>query len=349
LKRLSEVLSAAAFLYAGDASVMSTVRTENMQRLRLMTAIETATIKWLNDAQLQTLGQTLLTKSIAIGDFFTYFGPVSGKGVPTAATQYSLRKPIKAEPRLKIDLSPFAEGASMTIQVHPENYTASSSAGEMSGKKRLFLVGRITEAEFPELRAQAYLIGHLHNEYRPEGESDEGATRVFRDPFDRLHFQMEVYLSNVSPFDRAVNESSARTTELTKLQSILESDVKHAFAEILGEAFVPKDSPSETSDLQTTRLRLSDQQVSAVIAFKGRGLPKPLTVANSSKHGNQISKLFSEPAELVIFQHCHKVTSHFRNHMRAFATRTGHLKPFLIIDGNDTVRILRHFKKLGFS
>jgi len=319
-----------------------------MQRLRLISAIERALVTWLNDANLPTIGELLITKSLKVGDFFTYLGRASGKGTLAAANQYSLGKPISSEPRLKIDLSSLADCTSMILQVHPENYIASSSAGELSGNKRLFMVGRVTDAEVPELHAQAYWIGHLHAQIFPDAESPAESPSL-TDPFDRLPFEMEAYLSNVRPFDQAITEPMARPDELDKIRSIREEHVKTAFAEIIGEPFVPKDSPSETSDLQTTQLWLDDQQISAAIAFKGRGLPKPLTVANHSKLGNQISKLFSEPAELVVFQHCDKVTSDFRNAMRAFATRINQLKPFLIIDGNDTVRILRHFKKLGFS
>lgn len=338
LKRLSEILPPEPFFYAGDASQTSAVRTDNMERLRLMTALETAMIDWLNESETPTLGERLLSNSVAPGNFFTHYGPFHGKGILAAANCYSIGKPIVAEARLKADLGAFVSGASLTVQVHPENYTTTSTAGELSGKKRLFLVGRITDAEFPEMRAQAYLIGHLHTEYRSTGAFQQSTTRTFRDPFGRLPWQMEVFLSNVGPLDQAGEEPMARRNELIRLKGILESEVKSAFAEIVGEPFVPKDSPSEMSDLQTSRLWLDGQQVSAVLAFKGRGLPRPLTVANASKHGDQISKLFSEPAELVVFQHCDKVTNHFRNHMRAFATRIHQLRPFLIIDGNDTVR-----------
>jgi hypothetical protein len=175
------------------------------------------------------------------------------------------------------------------------------------------------------------------------------AVGTFKDPFGRLPWHMEVYLSDVRPFDEACDEPMASRRELTTIKGILESDVKSALAEIIGEPFVPKDSLIETSDLQTNRLWLGGRQISAVFAFKGRGLPRPMTVANFSKHGDQMSKLFTEPAELVVVQHCDKVTNHVKHHLRAFATRINQLRPFLILDGADTVRILRHFRKLGFS
>jgi hypothetical protein len=346
LKRLSEILPPDAFLYAGDASHVSAVRTESTQRVRLVMAVESAAIDWLNKAGIPTLGERLINDSIAPGDFFTHYGCFQGKGILKANNCYSAGKPIVAEARLKADLDPFVSGASLVLQAHPENYTTSSTAGELSGKQRLFLVGRITNGEFPELRAQAYLIGHLHWEGRPSTAKVIG---TIRDPFGRLPWHMEVFLSNLRPFEEASNEPMASRGELMTMKSILESEVKSALAEIIGEPFVPKDSPSETSDLQTNRLWLDGQQVSAVFTFKGRGLPRPLTVANFSQHGDQISKLFTEPAELVVVQHCDKVTNHVRHHLRAFATRINQLRPFLVLDGNDTVRILRHFKKLGFS
>jgi hypothetical protein len=314
-----------------------------------LTAVETAAIDWLNSSNIATLGERLITNSIAQGAFFTHYGCFSGKGILTAANNYSRGKPLQSEARLRADLGSFINGASLTVQVHPENYTCTSAAGEFSGKKRLFMIGRLVETVPPELRAQAYVIGHLHSEYRPPEALQLESGGAISDPFDRLPFHMEVFPSDIAPLDQAANETRASQGELTKLKGILEADVKNAFAEIIGEAFIPKDAPSETSDLQTNRVWLNGQQVSAVFSFKGRGLPRPLTPGNFGKHGTQISKLFTEPADLIVIQHCDKVTNEVRHHMRAFATRISQLRPFLILDGSDTVRVLRHFKKLGFK
>jgi hypothetical protein len=340
LKRLSEVLPLRSFSFAGGVTSIANVRDAGDRYIRLMLSIETAAIEWLNHAKIPTLGQLLLSASIGPGDFFTHYGLFYGKGILNAAARYADGKSLAIEPQLRADLSAFVSDASLVLQAHPENFTCASAPGELSGKNRLFVVGRITDGDFPELRAQAYIIGHLHYELR-QGD--------FRDPFDRLPFQMEIYLSNVMPFGEASEEALPSRRELATLKGILERDVKQAFAEIIGEPFVPKDSPSETSDLQTNRLWVNEQQVSAAFIFKGRGKPVPLTIANLSKHGDQISKLFSEPADLIVLQHCEKVTNSIRQHLRAFATRIDDLRPFLIIDGADTVRILRHFKKLGFG
>lgn len=148
LKRLSEILPPDTFLYAGDALNVSGVRDDNMQRLRLLMAVEAAAIDWLNEASIPTLGERLINDSLAPGDFFTHYGAFHGKGILKAINCYSAGKPVIADARLKADLKPFVSGGSLVLQAHPENYTTTSTAGELSGKKRLFVVGRITNAEF---------------------------------------------------------------------------------------------------------------------------------------------------------------------------------------------------------
>jgi hypothetical protein len=97
------------------------------------------------------------------------------------------------------------------------------------------------------------------------------------------------------------------------------------------------------------QIRIAGQQLSAAFAFKGPAKPRPLTVADLGKNGDQISRLFAEPCDFVVLQHCHNVTAAVRDPMRAFATRIGRLRPFCIIDGADTVRILRAYGKLEFG
>src|SRR5205807_2828664 len=79
---------------------VSTVRTDDMQHLRLMTTVETAMIDWLNKSGTPTLGERLISHSLDPGDFFTHYGSFYGKGVLAAANCYALGKPLP-EARLK--------------------------------------------------------------------------------------------------------------------------------------------------------------------------------------------------------------------------------------------------------
>jgi hypothetical protein len=340
-KRLNEVLNREILPVAARVFSLASPENAGLNRTAVLGAYEDAVLIWLTSANLPSLGQLVAENRLVQGAFFTHLGPFSGSGVLEAADRQFRGLPLRKDALLRAKLDNFRSGLKLTVQAHPENYTTASAPGEISGKKRLFLVGRITECETDELRAQAYVVGHLHEEPR------KGMPSV--DRFGRLPWQMELFPTQIDNFAAASDATPPTASELAKIQSTQESEVKKAFASIVGEPFIPKDWPGEKSDLVTTQLRIYGQQVASAFAFKGRSKPKKMTVADLGKNGDQISRLFSEPCDLVILQHCHEVTSAVRDHMRAFATRIGQLRPFCIIDGADTVRILRTYGQLGFA
>ena len=340
-KRLSEVLTPDALPYAARTFSFADRKSDGMLRRQVLTAYEDAAIDWLSSAQLPTLGELLMEGKAAQGQFFTHIGPFFGRNTQEADMRYEEGKPLKKETILWTKLDGFGEGRTLTVQVHPENYTTRSASVEMAGKKRLFMVGRLTDCDEKEMRAQAYIIGHLHEEPRP--------SKPTIDRFNLLPQQMEVFPPTVDNFSKAQDEGMPNAAEFKRLLEIPETDIKNAFAEIIGELFVPKDWGGEMSDLVSTQVRLYGQQVSTAFAFKGPAKGKKMTMADLGKNGDQISRLYSEPTDFVVLQHCHGVTSAVRDHMRAFSTRIWRLRPFCIIDGADTVRILRAYKKCGFT
>lgn len=339
-KRLSEVLTPGALPYAATIFRFADRKGDGMLRRQVLTAYERAALDWLTSAQLPTLGELLMNGEFAPGQFFTHIGPFFGRNTQAADRRYEEGKPLKKEAVLWTKLDAFEDGRTLTVQAHPENYTTKSASGEMAGKKRLFMVGRLTETDSKNMRAQAYIVGHLHEEPRP--------ANPMIDRFNLLPHQMEIYPAILDNFAKAQAEGMPSTAELKRLLEIPENEIKSAFAAIIGEPFIPKDWGGEMSDLVSTQLRIYGQQVAAAFAFKGPAKAKKLTMADLGKNGDQISRLYSEPVDVVVLQHCHSVTSAVRDHMRAFSTRIGRLRPFCIIDGADTVRILRAYRKCGY-
>jgi hypothetical protein len=339
-KRLDEVLSRESHAPPYRHFILGDRKNSGLERRVVLTAYEDAAIAWLTEVGLPTLGQLVVEERLTQGVFFTHIGPFFGKGVLDASARFQSGRPVRKEAVLWTKLDGFREDLTLTVQAHPENYTTMSAPGELSGKKRLFLVGRLTDCETNDMRAQAYIIGHLHEEER------KGAPTV--DHFGRLPWQMEVFRSQVNNFAASANEKMPSAAELKKLLTIPESAVKAAFASIIGEPFVPKDWGGEQSDLVSTQVRINGQPVATAFAFKGPSVPRKLTVADLGKNGDQISRLFSEPSDFFVLQHCHAVTSAVRDHMRAFATRINRLRPFCIIDATDTVLILKAYEKLGY-
>lgn len=320
-KRLNEVLDRSRLPAVARMYPLSDPEMSGSRRNTIIGAYEDAAVDWLTAAKLSTLGELMAKGRLTQGAFFTHIGAFNGKGISEAPGRFRKGLPLKTEPVLWTKLDSFREGLTLTVQAHPENYTSNSASVEISGKKRLLLVGRLTECETDDLRAQAYIVGHLHEEPR------KGMPSV--DHFNRLAWHMEVFPLQLDNFSACAAEKAPTSAELKKILSTPEAEVKAAFAAIVGEPFVPKDWGGEKSDLVSTQVRLEGQPVSTAFAFKGPAKSKPLTVADLGKNGDQISRLFSEPSDLVILQHCDAVTSAVRDHMRAFATRIGQLRHIL--------------------
>jgi hypothetical protein len=83
------------------------------------------------------------------------------------------------------------------------------------------------------------------------------------------------------------------------------------------------------------------RRIATALMFKGPAKFAPLTPAGLGKNGDQIDRLFSEPADLLLLQHCHEIKTALRGQMRAYAQEIGKLKLFCLIDGYDTMRLLR--------
>ncbi len=203
------------------------------------------------------------------------------------------------------------------------------------------MVGRITDGELPNIQAQALLVGHVYNEPR--------VSSPIHDRFSRLPWQMEVFVEQIGSFQCVADTARPTAAEVARLKTIPEQQVKQAFAEIIGEQNIPKDWGGEHSDLVSAHMTLEGERVVTAFAFKGPSKAKPLTVADLGKNGDQISRLYSEPADLVILQHCHHITPAVRDHMRAFSTRIGRLRPFCLLDAFETARIFKAYGKLGYT
>jgi len=167
---------------------------------------------------------------------------------------------------------------------------------------------------------------------------------------DEYDAPLELFVEDIDNFARAAEVPRASdVADIQPLKGIPETEVKQAFAEIIGEAVVPKDWGGERSDLFTASLTVRGERVSAAFIFKGPSTFRPMTHAILGKNGDQVDRLFSEPAILLVLQHCHIVKPPIRNMMRAYAESTRKPRMYCIIDGFDTLRILRAYGKCGIA
>jgi hypothetical protein len=128
-----------------------------------------------------------------------------------------------------------------------------------------------------------------------------------------------------------------------RLGRVREDLIKKAFASIAGEGGVFKDWGGEKSDLYTNKLRVKGNRRATAIAFKGIGTSSKLVPAKMGKNGDQIDRLFSEPAEVFLVVYCGQIDSAIISQMQAFAiakkAMLGNKVYFGVIDADDLGRL----------
>jgi len=338
-KRVLEIVDQSDLLLRlKHAETFSQVGGDNLGRIAILNALEESLLRLMEDAKPPSIGEMLLQKHIEIGRVFTHRDDFYCKGITNAVVRIANGLPLRSLPYLYSKLDEYEDGLQLRVEIHPHDLTTASSAGSLSGRKNLFLLGRITAVEPKTVIAKAYTVGSIYHD-------------LIRRPADRAVWPrwengMEVFMEEIENFEKTRRMRIAFREDIAAMENIPEATIKAAFAEIIGEPFVPKDWGGEQSDLFTSHVRLDGRQMRTAFIFKGPSKYKPLTPADLGKNGDQIVRAFGEPADLVVLQHCHQVTSAVISIMRAFAGRIGNLKQFCVIDGAETARLLRAYGKL---
>ncbi|NIL43488.1 hypothetical protein HCB17_21890 [Salinispora arenicola] len=233
-------------------------------------------------------------------------------------------KPVDFHATLNTD-----ENVTISGTFNSSRLVVQSAAGNLSGRKPAYLIGTVTAWDGVNIELRPAFAG-----VRSFIEDEELATYG-------IASKRRVYPNEVDQFAGADFRRPANQNDLHALLATSEEAVKNAFASIIGEPYVPKDWGGEKSDLYSSRLRIHGRQVSTAWLFKGPGFPRPMTVKALGKNGDQIVRLFSEPAELLVLQHCHEITSAVVNMMETYAHDLRNPRKYMILDGSDTARILR--------
>ena len=208
-------------------------------------------------------------------------------------------------------------------------FATASASGNLSGHKPAYLIGTIIAWDGTKVELRTAFAG-VRSLVCDEGPDAYGSGSKRR-----------VYPSEVDQFAAADFRTPVGPDHLRAVLATSEETVKTTFAAIVGEPYVHKDWGGERSDLYTSRLHVQGRQLSSAWIFKGPGFPRPMTVRALGKPGDQIIRLFSEPADLLVLQHCHEITPAVVNMMDAYAHDLRNPRKYMIIDGTDTARILK--------
>src|ERR1700687_2156 len=131
------------------------------------------------------------------------------------------------------------------------------------------------------------------------------------------------------------------------VKSLPEQRIKNGFATIIGESGSFKDWGGEKSDLYTTRTRFRGKRIATALAFKGKATSGKLVPAKMGKNGDQINRLFQEPAALYLVVYGGEIDSSIISQMQAFAigiAAGGRQVFYGVIDGTDLGRIVAAYE-----
>jgi hypothetical protein len=131
---------------------------------------------------------------------------------------------------------------------------------------------------------------------------------------------------------------------------LTEDEVQMALEAILDVPFHKKDWGGEVNDLYSANLVLNGARRPTAFLLKGSGLKKAeMTIADCGKNGDQIVRLFQSPAELFVVQYIGPIAEAVIHDLHSKTTTRraqGANANYLVIDGQDTARLLYGYDKL---
>jgi hypothetical protein len=316
---LSE-LSASAFLAELESAHQLS---QPFSGIRKSLACRAAIEELLMDPSIRPISRALLDPNIGPGHLTTMAQDIYFRGMGAALaspedSRVTFHNTIRALPDWRISGS-----------FSPRHLLNSTARTRLSGHARMTLVGFLRDVDPGKRRAEVEPL-------------------VFGDPIMRSGVEtgswdplrLEVHPEEIDEFVLADRPDDF---SIRWMKSIPESEVKSAIASIASEPFVPKDWGGETSDLYTTRLHLRGEPVRTAFLLKGPAAYHKMTIADLGENGDQIDRLFSEPADLFVIQHCHEITPAVHRMMEAYSFQRSFQKGltrFCLLDGPDTYRLL---------
>lgn len=312
-----------------------------LRKNALLIILKDNLVQWLRQNNPPTLGQLLIQDSLRPNALFTHYSNYFCRGSRQVSEALRKGKPFVPQLEAYSKLDEFRLGQRVTFRFNHEHLTADSSWTELTGQRRLVILGASTKVTDSVIEAIPWVIADPLQGLSKTSPSLAGSHWVNR---------LEVFIDEIDNFARVQDiKPLFRKEDLDVLRTVPEAEIKRAFAEIILEPTVPKDWGGERSDLFTTSVKLDGKPISTAFIFKGPAQFHPMTGADLGKNGDQIDRLFSEPADFLVLQHCHDITPPVRGMMRAYAQQMGKPRLFCLVNGYDTIRILRAYGKCGLT
>ena len=167
-----------------------------------------------------------------------------------------------------------------------------------------------------------------------------------------LPMKDRLYVEDIDSFQKVRDVNPAMVAGFLKngFLSWTEDQVQIALEQILGVSFHKKDWGGEVNDLYTANVIVNSSPRATGFLLKGPGIgKKEMVIADCGKNGDQLVRLFTTPAVLFIVQYVGPISEMIVTDVQGKVTALkseGKTTHFLIIDGQDTARLLHAYGKL---
>lgn len=167
-----------------------------------------------------------------------------------------------------------------------------------------------------------------------------------------LPIQERLFVEDIDSFRnvRDVNPAMVAHVLTDGVLNRSEDEIQLALEQILDVPFHKKDWGGEFNDLYTANVIVNGARIETAFLLKGNGLKRrEMRIADCGHNGDQLVRLFQSPARLFIVQFIGVISETLITDVvgkvkecRARGTDAH----FLIMDGQDTARLLHAYKKL---
>lgn len=169
---------------------------------------------------------------------------------------------------------------------------------------------------------------------------------------EKPHYQSDrLFIEDIDNFANVREVSPAEVQSFLKngFLDISEEDVQISLEAILDVPFHKKDWGGEFNDLYTSNVLVAGQRRASAFLLKGPGIgKKEMSIADCGKRGDQIVRLFETPANLFVVQYVGPIAEAIITDVQSKIDALPRKKRanFLIMDGQDTARVLYAYGKL---
>ncbi|MBL8020738.1 MAG: hypothetical protein JNM27_13790 [Leptospirales bacterium] len=280
------------------------------------------------DSKAPSIGQLLSTSDIQKGRLFCSVELIEGN-----------ESVYEENIRVKIPIAtPFNSDIPVYLEFSTRHFVADTGRLEMSRNDQVAIIGEVRHVSEAGIELAPVIMGAPTFDHELNKDIPEHLELAWHG-----YDWFETFVGDIDQFSRIRETSIPETSEWGPyMKDLPEKQVKENFAKLLGE-YSRLDWAGELADHFSASVSISGKSSTASLIFKGPADFRPMTPDMLGKRADQIYRMSTTPARILIVQHCHQVEEAVRSTLRAFAVTPHTPRRYCVIDGPTTYRLFKAY------